>query len=262
MTTTERIEQLQKELDELKSSLNAQDIFNKGKWIHISTEPQMWSCRFTYDAPIPLVARIDNIADSGTGDILISAGGYEWYKKEFIHGSVRPATEEEIKEKLISTYKEKGYEGKKIKAMVGCNKGNVSSSMMGDKFRYINDSLMVSCGHEGYTVYKDGEWAEIVDGLTFAGNPVKITDKDVICSGKIGTHEEVLKIWRVQGLSFAGYNVKFVVGNDVIAQNALYNKGIKIGCHIGSKKELEDIVKEICRIKGIPVPEINSSLPF
>jgi len=269
MTTEEKIMKLQKELEELKASLVKDDLLKKGQWVYIRKFPGSWSSLFKNnypgDARYPIIARIDNIGKGGSGNTAMSAGNYGWDVSAFSDGDIRPATESEIKEKLISTYKEKGYEGKKIKILVGGHKGIVSDCVMTDGnyiYSEFNDSFSIyNNGHE-YTVYENGEWAEIVDSFTFAGKPVEITTNEVKCCGKTGTHEEVLNIWKVQGLSFGGSNVNFDVRGSIIEQDELYDRGIKIGCQKGSRKELEDIVKEICRIKGISVPEINSSLPF
>jgi hypothetical protein len=267
MTTAERIEKLQKELDELKSSMSTE--LKKGQWIYIRKFPNEWSSRLNGNYPgkitYPFIAKIDDLLTEGLEYVPMSAGGYGWNLSAFDDGDVRLATEEEIKEKLISMYKEKGYEGRRIKLLVGWSKGDESQRVMTDgayTYSKFNDNLSVSDRSVEYTVYENGEWAEIVDSLTFAGKPVEITDNEVKCCGETGTHEQVLDIWKVQGLSFGGRNVKFVIGNDIIEQDELYDKGIKIGCQLGSRKELEDIVKEICRIKGISFPEINSSLPF
>ena len=74
-------------------------------------------------------------------------------------------TSEEIKEHLTKEFNKRGYSGKHIEVLVGFHKGEISNEPLGSILYYNirDDSLSCSAINTSYIVYKNGEWAKIVN---------------------------------------------------------------------------------------------------
>lgn len=157
----DRIEQLEKELAELKAELSEEE-FEEGGWA-VPTENLLG---FRGGVPVRLIER-----DKGDNGWLVEQYGsesmsgkapYVWYHKD----SLRPATEGEIKEALIAEAKRRGLvKGAKARQRHDEYDKTIEDRLISDKYEYDSSRDVLYVRPEtmiGVWVYRCGQWAELV----------------------------------------------------------------------------------------------------
>jgi len=219
MTTEEQIKAIEKQLSELKASLSKPTQFEVEKWY---MHDHSIKCLFNYQ-PNGKGFGFNN----GDWTLNWCCDPSDWHKE------VRPATESEIKEALVTEAIKRGFkEGVRIEIIKGYSKGNVSKNKIKSEFYYELYEDELSCESYGcdYTIYSKGKWATIVkdEPIKIGGYEVSFSGDYTMIDGNIFTKE----FWQA---------AKVV---------ASHNKaGVRVGCSKQFDVSLETINKIINQIK-------------